>query len=116
MAWTPDFTSKKNDTKPDIEITVVDADGTIPDWTSATITFKMQERLDKSAALKTDRAGAAVSPIDTSGKLKYTRVAGDVDTEGEFHGEFQVLFSGGAIQTYPNEDYIKILITDELEA
>ena len=51
----------------------------------------------------------------SNGAVSYTFTTSDTDTAGLFQGEFQVTFSGGAIETFPNAEYISINILDDLD-
>ena len=45
------------------------------------------------------------------GKVSFTWPAVDTTTPGTYVGQWQVTFGGGAVHTYPNGDYILILIS-----
>jgi len=101
---------KQNDTLPAITAQLVDADGSIPDLTGATVKFIM--RLTSGGAAKVDTSATIVTA--TTGDVKYSWVAADTDTVGDYEGEFEVTFSGGAIQTYPNSRYFSIKVVDDI--
>ena len=52
----------------------------------------------------------------SNGAVSYTFSASDTNTAGLFQGEFQVTFSSGAIETFPNAEYISINILDDLDS
>lgn len=101
---------KQNDTLPALVAYLYNPDGSVVDLTGATVKFIM--RLTSGGAAKVDTAATVVTA--TSGYVKYSWVAADTDTVGEYEGEFEVTFSGGAIQTYPNSKYIKIKVVDDI--
>lgn len=105
------FFIKQNDTSPSLQGTATDADGVAVPVTGASIQFHMR----KSGAT-TPKVSAAGTIVDgPNGIMKYDWITGDTDTTGLFYGEFQVTYSGGAIETFPNKGYIKIRISAELD-
>lgn len=101
---------KQNDTSPALVGQLFNPDGSNPDLTGATVKFIM--RSSSGGAAKVDASATVVTA--STGRVKYTWSAGDTDTVGEYEGEFEVTFSGGAVQTYPNKGYLKIEVTDDL--
>tara|TARA_Y100000356_G_scaffold128083_1_gene127614 strand:+ start:199 stop:417 length:219 start_codon:yes stop_codon:yes gene_type:complete len=71
-------------------------------------------RAVNSSTLKTN-ASATITNA-SGGAVSYTFSASDTNTAGLFQGEFQVTFSGGAIETFPNAEYISINILDDLDS
>jgi 5-hydroxyisourate hydrolase-like protein (transthyretin family) len=105
------FYIKQNDTRPEIAATLINADGTKVDLSGATVKFLMRK---VNATAATVDASATVTDA-TNGKVKYTWIAADTTTIGEYEGEFQVTYGGGGgIQTFPNNRYIEIEITDDI--
>lgn len=105
-----DFTVKKGDTTPVIQVTCKDQADVVVDLTGSTIKFKMVER--GSTTLKVDASATVVTAL--SGIVKYVWTAANLDTAGRYDGEFEVTFAGGEIETYPNDRQIDILITPDL--
>lgn len=105
-----DFEIKKNDSLPDLEVTLFDEDGRV-DLTGATVQFHMQ---DSSGSLKIN--SAAVIDDATAGEVRYNwdSTAGDTDTAGDFEGEFEVDFGSNDIQTWPHDENIEIKIIDDV--
>lgn len=104
------FNIKQNDTLPVITATLFDVNGSIVNLDGATVSFKMRQAGSTTAKVN---ASAAVADA-AKGKVTYSWSASDTDTVGEFEGEFQVTYSGGGIQTFPNNKYIEIEITDDI--
>lgn len=77
---------------------------------SATATFKMASL--NGGALKID-SPATVDPAQNT--LSYQRVAGDTDTAGVCRAEFEVTYSDGKIETFPNSEYIQINVMPDLD-
>ena len=104
------FNIKQNDTRPIISATLIDGDGSIVNLDGATVSFKMRQ-----AGQTTAKVNASATVADAAkGKVTYTWSASDTDTVGDFEGEFQVTYAGGGIQTFPNNKYIEIEITDDI--
>ena len=101
---------KQNDTKPDIQVTVNDDQGTAIDVSNATIKFFMN---DLTGTNKVDGTGAIVTAA--SGIIKYVWVTSDLDTVGVYNAEFQITFIDGSILTAPSSGYITIVVGDDLK-
>ena len=104
------FYIKENDTSPVLEVTLQDSDGDAVDVTGATVRFHM--RAIGSTTAKVNAAATIVTAA--SGVVRYTWQTGDTDTIGEFEGEFQVTFGGGAVQSFPNDGWLRISILDDI--
>lgn len=104
------FYIKQNDTRPILSATLVNSDGSAPDLTGSTVVFKMRKYGESST--KVDAAAAVTGA--TTGVVQYTWSASNTDTVGSYEAEFQVTFSGGGIQTYPNNRYIDVEIVDDI--
>jgi hypothetical protein len=103
---------KRNDTFPPITATLQDEQGIIP-LTGTTVRFKMAAAPD---------AGITFTPISractitnaTGGTVQFSWQAGDTATAGVYRAEFEVTFPNGAIETFPSNDYINIIIRSDL--
>jgi hypothetical protein len=51
---------------------------------------------------------------EATGIVQYNWVADDTDTVGSFQAEFEVTYSDGTIETFPNNGYIRVEITDDI--
>lgn len=105
------FYVKQNDTAPSIRATLKDSDNTVINLTGATVRFHM--RTIGGTTAKVDSAATVVSPA-TSGVVQYDWVAADTDTVGTYQAEFEVTYSDGTIETFPNNGYIVVEITDDI--
>ena len=103
-----EFCIKQNDTRPIIQATLTDVtiDG------GSTARFLMRLRGDKSSKVA---ATATISDNGPPGVVRYNWAAGDTDTAGIYEGEFEITFSDGKIETYPNGEYIRITILEDAE-
>ena len=97
------FQMKENDTKPSLYVNLVQ-DGSAVDLTGASVAFHMDGVIN-SAAVITDAAG---------GSVRYDWAAADTATAGSYRAEFQVTFSDGSIETFPNSGYFYVNIAEEL--
>lgn len=106
------FYIKQNDTAPALQVTLTRPDGTAANVTGATVDFHM--RLPGATTSKVDAAGELVTPA--SGIVKYVWAAGDTDTPGLYHAEFQITYADGSIETFPNGGpKLRVNITPELD-
>lgn len=107
------FTIKKGDTLPVINAALTtgpDAGSQVAvNLTSAAVVLVMKPAAGGSAVRHT--ASIVSAP---AGTVKYDWVAGDTATAGTYNAEWEVTFSGGGIQTFPNEAYFQITIADDL--
>ena len=106
------FNIKQNDTSPALSVVVADSSGTAINITGASVIFKM--RAVNSSSLKVNSSATITNA--SNGAVSYTFSASDTDTAGLFQGEFQVTFSGGAIETFPNSEYISINVLAALDS
>ena len=97
------FYIKQNDTKPSLSAQLL-SDGSAVDLTGATVKFHMGDSVD-SAATVVDAA---------TGNVRYDWVTADTETAGLFRAEFEVTFSDGTVETFPNDGYLLINITEEV--
>lgn len=104
------FYIKQNDTAPILLVSLKDGNDAAVDLTGATVTFKM--RPVAQTTVKTD-AAAIIHNAD-GGQVRYEWVAADTNTVGSYEAEFQVTFVDGKIETFPNSDFIRITITDDI--
>lgn len=104
------FHIKQNDTRPIMAATLIDGDGNVANLDGATVLFKMRQAGETTVKVN---ASAAIADA-TKGKVTYTWSAADTNTVGEFEGEFEVTYAGGGVQTFPNNKYIEIEITDDI--
>lgn len=98
------FIIKQNDTSPAIRQELT-SDGEVVDLSGASVSFIMEGKFDRTASI-VDAAAGLVS---------YSWQAGDTATAGEFRSEWEVTFSDGKVETFPNAGYITIDIRPELD-
>ena len=93
------FKIRQGDTKDDLEVTLRDAVEDAVDVTGATVKFSMWGARDHRIKIK---EGSVTLVTPSSGIVKYVWQDGDTNQDGDFEGEFEVTYSGGDIQTFPN--------------
>jgi hypothetical protein len=104
------FHIKQNDTTPSLRAALKNGDGDAVDLTNATCRFHMRE-IGKTA-ITVDSAAQIVT--EATGIVQYNWVAADTDTVGSYQGEFEVTYPDSTIETFPNNGYIRIEITDDI--
>ena len=105
-----DFYLKKGDTNNVLEATLRDVNGVVVNLTGATVVFSM---MNAASTVKVSLAACTIVTA-AAGLVSYAWVAADVNTAGTYRGEFQVTYSGGGIQTFPNDSYIEVEITADV--
>jgi hypothetical protein len=107
----PDFFLKQGDTAPALQATLKDGAQNAVDVTGATVVFSMET----AGVVKVSEAQVTITTA-TDGVVTYSWSAQDTDTPGNYTGEFEVTFGGGAVQTFPNtfEEKLNIIIAPEI--
>jgi hypothetical protein len=108
---TPTFYIKQNDTRPELGVFLRDDKDRSINITGATVKFNMRNASDNTVTVDN---GSVTTVSSTAGQVKYSFSTSDTDTSGNFDGEFQVTFVGGQVETFPNDGYIKVIITDDV--
>lgn len=104
------FSIKQNDTSPSLTATLLNEDG-LPVDLSATTSVRLHVRNSTGTVvvdddvLITDAAGGAVL---------YDWQPADTATAGIFQAEVEVTFLTGKVETFPNDGYVEIVITDDI--
>jgi len=107
----PTFYIKQNDTRPELDIFLRDDKDRSINITGATVKFSMRNAATNVVKIS---LGSVTTVSSTAGRVKYSFTASDTDTAGNFDGEFQVTFVGGQVETFPNDGYIKVIVTDDV--
>lgn len=104
------FYIKQNDTEPTFQAGLLDSDGFPVDLTSATaVRFHMR---DASGTVIVDQPMVIITAA--SGVVQYDWIAADTQTAGSFQVEVEVTYLGGSIETFPNNGYEEVIITDDI--
>ncbi len=105
------FYIKQNDTAPTIEAALTDSNGRRRDMTTASnVLFHMK---DENGNILID-GGVGNVQNASKGIVAYEWQAGNTANTGIHSAEFQIEYSNGQIETFPNTGYIKVIIKDEL--
>jgi hypothetical protein len=112
----PNFTIKQGDTTSILSGVVENSGGTAVSIQAATVIFRMAPVSGGTCSV----AGTAtIDQVDAGldgsiGQLHYSWTPTDTAQAGLYAAEWQVTFSGGAIQTFPNGDPILVRITEDI--
>lgn len=107
----PQFFIKQNDTVPMLDALLQDDQGRPIDVTGAAVVFNMRNTLDDSVVV--DNISSVIISA-AQGEVRHTWLAAHTTTSGAFEAEFEVTFSDGTIQTFPNNGHILVSITEEV--
>ena len=108
-----DITMKVNDLLPDLNAVLSDANG-VYDLSTDTVRFVMRSSAGTVVADQTSTGSNVVVVGATSGHVRFLWQSTEVDTPGNFNGEFEVLNSLGQRLTFPNAAHIEIVFKPEL--
>ena len=97
------FFIKRNDTSPAVEYELSTDDGPV-NLTGATVRFYMGSIVDANATVLSA----------TDGIVSYPWAIGDTASYGFFNAEFEVTYSDGTKETFPNNGYISVHISPDL--
>ncbi len=107
-----DFYITQGDTAPLLRVTLKDAADVAVDVTGATIKFSM---VDRAGGQQIVNEAAVTLVTASSGIVEYAWVAADTAKGGSFRGAFEVTYSGGKIETFPNNRANPLIIHIEPE-
>lgn len=103
------FYIKQGNLLPILDATLYDGVGVV-DLTSAGVNFVM-----KDPATGTVKVNAACTIVSaTGGHVQYVWAGTDTNTALVYQGEFQVTFASGKIETFPNDEYLRIVVSAKL--
>lgn len=100
------LTYKAADLEPSFVATVKNADGTVPNLTTATA-VTLKAKLTTGATTIT-RAGTFQDPAN--GIVKFTWQTGDLATVGIYDMEIEVTWPTSRPSTHPNDTYIPLVV------
>lgn len=106
-----DFKIKQGDTRPTLEAQLLDEKRQPRDLSLVdTVEFHMRDVDTQEVVV--NGTGSVLN--ESEGKVIYEWSEGDTDTLGRHDGEFEVHYSNGTVETFPNNDFIDIYITEDL--
>ncbi len=111
-----DFFLRVGDTTSIIRTTLEDSTGAAVNIQGATVRFRVAP-INGSGTPVIDAAASNDQNTDGSdgskGKVSYAWGAGTTNTAGLFLADWRVTYSGGGIQTFPNDGYILVRVSPE---
>ena len=102
-------TIKRGDARSAIKATLIEADGSGADLSGATVRFIAADYCGK---VLIDRRAQILDAL--GGQVLVVLEAADVGVAGTYRAEFEVTYSDGRKQTYPNNCYLTIEILPDL--
>ena len=108
-----DFTIKQSDRLPSLVATLEDADGAAVNLSSGvtSVTFSLRLRRNRQVVVTN---AAAVIVTAATGIVRYDWADGDTAEAGQYEGEFSVNYTSGLTLSFPNGDWIDVLVVDEI--
>jgi predicted dehydrogenase len=100
------FHLKRGDTSPGLRYRLDPA----VNLAGASVVFNMRQRDGGPTVL--DRAAATIDPAD--GVVGYDWEVTDTANAGRFEAEFEVTYSDGAVETFPNDGFIVVQIAGDI--
>lgn len=112
----PDFSLKSGDTSPALKYQCQNENGVPVDITRANQVKFLMENSGNEKVIDEDTSGP-VSVVDSSqGIVQYDWREIDTAQAGSFRAEFEIEYSDGEKETFPNGDgqYIRVKITEDI--
>lgn len=104
------FHIKQGDSAPNLRAILKNPDGTAASLVGSTVRFSM--RTSGGAVIVSRQPCALVDA--PNGVVEYDWQDGDTDTGATHLGEFEVTYSDGSIETFPNDGFVRIMITKQI--
>ena len=110
--YSADIVYKKNDRRPFVDITLTDANGVV-DLTNVDVKQIMQE--DATGDLILNSSCEIIFQATTAGVVRWQPSSSASALTGHFRMSFQGTFADGRPATFPNDDYLTVLILEDLD-
>jgi len=104
------FQIKENDTTPSLRAALLNGSGDPVDLINTTVKFHMRPIGSSTASID---ATASIISVP-NGIVQYNWVSGDTSNIGSYQAEFEVTYSDGNVETFPNSRYINVEIIDNI--
>jgi len=99
-----DFTIKSGDTRPSLEVQLLDEDKNPRDLqTAESVKFYMEEQSSNNVVV--DAEGSVVN--ESEGIVVYEWQNGDTESTGRHIAEFEIHYTD-SVETFPNDNYINM--------
>ena len=102
------FVIKRGDTSPSLRY-LLPSDVSLA---GAQVRFQMR-RIDSDTVLDTP---ADIESIFEPAVVAHLWAAGQTDAPGRYQAEFEITYTDGAIETFPNSGFITVIITEDVAA
>ena len=104
------FYIKRGDTSPAIRYAL---SPTTVVLTGATVRFQMRARRSRGGATVIDAVAVVVTATGTP-TVEYQWQAGNTANAGIFEAEFQVTYADGRNETFPNDGFISVKVSEDV--
>ena len=104
------FYIKQDDTTPSLRADLKNGSGDPVDLIGTSVRVHM--RAIGATVAKIDAAMVVVS--EPGGTVQYNWIAGDTSATGSYQVEFEVTYSDGTVETFPNDSYIRVEILEDI--
>jgi hypothetical protein len=109
------FKIKRNDRRPYLDAQFFQPDGITPLNISSASKVSMVCRLKGTGVDDPPKFKADCIVVDAAlGRVQYRWSATDTDTPGTFEYEFEISWTGGELQTLPQDGYFSLIILDDV--
>ena len=105
------FYIKQNDTAPSLEVVLTDSSGRARSLANASA-VKFNMSTENGTNIISNGTCSIVNA--TKGIVLYPWQSGDTANTGIHRAEFEVFYTNGQNETFPNSSFIKVVITEEL--
>lgn len=106
-----DFKIKRGDTRPSLEAQLLDENRQPRDLQSADeVRFHMKDVDTQDVVIDSQSSVLNAS----EGRVVYEWSEGDTDTLGRHHAEFEIHYTSGEVETFPNGGNIEVYISEDL--
>lgn len=113
----PDFSIKTGDTASAVYATLEDANGDAVDIAGASVLFKMGPLSGGTLTVARTATNAQVGAgtVDGStGNVVFNWGTSDLTTADWYRAEWEVAFSSGSIETFPNDGFMILAVREDL--
>ncbi len=113
----PDFSAKVGDTASAVYATLEDDTGTAVDIQAASVRFKMGPLSGGTLTVAANATNAQVGAgtVDGStGNVVYNWATSDLSVADWYRAEWEVTYSNGSIQSFPNAGFMLVAVRDDL--
>jgi hypothetical protein len=106
------FQLKEGDTSPAIKFQLLGSDGSGVNITGAEVRFIMAD--GSTTVVDDDTTGNVKITDAATGKVRYDWQQGDTSDSGIYEAEWEVTYTDGTVETFPNSENIIIRIAPDL--